>query len=65
MIEVPVPLDCVDGFQEAYYGRPEAFLSASVRRSQSAWGFIAPDEQERMVARLAADLSTGEWDCLI
>jgi SAM-dependent methyltransferase len=23
---VPIPLDCVDGFQEAFYGRPEAFL---------------------------------------
>ena len=22
---IPVPFDCIDGFQEAYYGRPEAF----------------------------------------
>ncbi len=33
---VPVPFDCVDGFTEAFYGRPEAFLEPEVRRSQSA-----------------------------
>ena len=33
---VPVPIDCVDGFTEAYYARPEAFLDPEVRRSQSA-----------------------------
>ncbi|MGO8874088.1 MAG: class I SAM-dependent methyltransferase [Acidimicrobiales bacterium] len=30
---VPVPLECADGFTEAFYGRPEAFLDPSVRRS--------------------------------
>jgi hypothetical protein len=33
---VPIPFDCVDGFTEAFYGRPEAFLDPAVRRSQSA-----------------------------
>lgn len=59
---IPVPLDCVDGFQEAYYGRPEAFLSPAVRRAQSAWGFIEEAQQNELVARLAADLASGEWD---
>ncbi|WCT14816.1 class I SAM-dependent methyltransferase [Mucilaginibacter jinjuensis] len=59
---VSVPLNCVDGFQEAYYGRPEAFLSKEVRKAQSAWGFIAEDEQERIVKRLADDLESGAWD---
>ena len=59
---VPVPLDCVDGFQEAYYGRPEAFLSSAVRKGQSAWGFIPEDEQERIVKRLADELQSGKWD---
>ena len=26
---VPIPLDCTDGFQEAYYGRPELFLGST------------------------------------
>jgi hypothetical protein len=59
---VPVPLDCRDGFTEAFYGRPEAFLHPEVRRSQSAWSFVEPDAEARAVDRLAADLSSGRWD---
>jgi hypothetical protein len=59
---VPVPLDCTDGFNEAYYGRPEQLLDPAVRKSQSAWGFVAPEVEERIVAGLAADLASGAWD---
>lgn len=59
---VPVPLNCTDGFQEAFYGRPEAFLDPAVRKSQSAWGFIGPENEERMIAKLRTDLESGEWD---
>jgi SAM-dependent methyltransferase len=59
---VPVAIDCVDGFTEAYYARPERFLDPAVRRSQSAWGFVDPPAQARAVARLGADLDSGEWD---
>ncbi len=59
---VPVPFDCVDGFTEAFYGRPEAFLDPAVRRSQSAWSFVGPEAEARAVRRLAADLDTGRWD---
>lgn len=62
VIPVPIPLDCVDGFQEAYYGRPEAFLSKTVRQSQSAWGFLPDGMEERLVKALADDLESGEWD---
>jgi SAM-dependent methyltransferase len=59
---VPVPVDCRDGFTEAFYARPEAFLDASVRDSQSAWSFVEEAAVERAVARLAADLDSGEWE---
>jgi SAM-dependent methyltransferase len=59
---VPVPIDCVDGFTEAYYARPERFLERAVRQSQSAWGFVEPAAEERGIRRLAADLASGEWD---
>jgi hypothetical protein len=59
---VPIPIDCVDGFAEAYYARPERFLDAAVRRSQSAWGFVEPATIAGAVARLRADLDSGEWD---
>lgn len=59
---IPIPLDCVDGFQEAFYGRPEAFLEKEVRLSQSAWGFLEDDIQEKLIKRLADDLASGAWD---
>jgi SAM-dependent methyltransferase len=59
---VPVPLDCTDGFTEAYYGRPEALLDATVRAGQSAWQFADVEAVSAGLGRLAADLASGEWD---
>jgi SAM-dependent methyltransferase len=59
---VPVPADCVDGFAEAYYARPEELLEPEVRRSQSAWGFVDGDAERRSVEALERDLASGEWD---
>ncbi|RYY96120.1 MAG: class I SAM-dependent methyltransferase [Chitinophagaceae bacterium] len=62
IMPVPVPLDCRDGFQEAFYGRPEAFLDPEVRRAQSAWGFLPEEKQEELAGRLRAALESGDWD---
>lgn len=62
VIPIPIPLDCKDGFQEAFYGRPEAFLDPEVRLSQSAWGFIPNEVQAELVERLKMDLENGNWD---
>lgn len=59
---VPIPFDCVDGFTEAFYGRPEAFLDPAVRAAQSAWGFVDPVATDRAVAALRSDLADGTWD---
>jgi SAM-dependent methyltransferase len=59
---VPVARDCVDGFTEAYYARPEAFLVEANRRAQSAWGFVDRAVEDAFVARLRADLDSGAWD---
>jgi len=59
---VPIPIDCIDGFSEAYYARPEAFLDPEVRRWQSGWSFISPKETDQIVERLRGDLESGEWD---
>lgn len=59
--KVPIPIDCVDGFTEAYYARPEAFLDPAVRRSQSAWSFVNEEDQQRFVKRLREDLESGNW----
>ena len=59
---VPVPIDCTDGFTEAFYARPERFLDPAVRRAQSAWGFVSPDVERRAIGRLRRDLESGEWE---
>ncbi|HVS69073.1 MAG TPA: methyltransferase domain-containing protein [Mycobacteriales bacterium] len=62
VVNVPIPLDCVDGFLEAFYGRPERLLEEPVRRAQSTWSFIDPAATARAVADLRADLESGDWD---
>ena len=59
---IAVPRDCADGFQVAYYARPEAFLQKKVRKSQSAWGFVSAEVEDRIVKTLADDLASGKWD---
>ena len=55
-------VQCVDGFTEAFYGRPERFLDPAVRAAQSAWGFVDPAAARRGLARLERDLASGAWD---
>ena len=59
---VPIPRDCQDGFVEAFYARPESYLDPAVRRSQSPWAFLETGCEQRIVARLRADLESGAWD---
>ena len=60
--DVPIPLDCTDGFVEAFYGRPEALLDQAVRSGQSAWQFVDPAATAAGLDRLAEDLRSGAWD---
>lgn len=59
---VPIPLDCTDGFGEAYYGRPESLLDPAARRANSAWSFVDATIADGYVAALAHDLASGAWD---
>ena len=59
---VPVPRDCVDGFGEAYYARPEAFLRPEVRAATSGLVLTDPTAVQRGLDRLEDDLATGAWD---
>lgn len=60
--EVPIPIDCTDGFTEALYARPEHFLDPDVRRAQSVWGFVEEATAARGLERLQEDLATGHWE---
>jgi SAM-dependent methyltransferase len=59
---VPIPLDCTDGFNEAYYGRPEKLLEPDARLSCSAWSFVDEATEHRFTERLRRDLHDGTWD---
>lgn len=62
VLSVPIPLDCSDGFGEAYYGRPERLLDPGARLANSAWSFVDASIGERFVADLGRDLDNGVWD---
>lgn len=59
---VPVPFNCRDGFNEAYYGRPEMLLNEAARLSCSAWSFVTPETATEYVRTLKASLEGGDWD---
>lgn len=59
---VPIPFDCTDGFNEAYYGRPERLLDDGARLACSAWSFVPADIREAYVSHLQRALANGDWD---
>ena len=62
VLPVNIPLDCRDGFNEAYYGRPERLLETGARKACSGWSFVSPQVVERFERTLQADLNSGAWD---
>jgi SAM-dependent methyltransferase len=58
VVPVPIPHDCTDGFMGAYWRRPEAYLTPEVRRAIST---LAVADLDSGLARLEADLASGEW----
>jgi SAM-dependent methyltransferase len=59
---IPTPGDCVDGFFEAFWRRPEALLDPAIRGAQSMWALLEPGVEQRIVERLATALDCGAWD---
>jgi SAM-dependent methyltransferase len=62
VIDVAIPRDCSDGFQGAYWCRPEAYLDAGVRGAISSFAKLTRAELADGLARLGDDLASGEWD---
>jgi len=59
---VPIPGDCTDGFNGAYWRRPRAILDPAVWGPMSALSLIPAADRAAGMARLRADLDSGEWD---
>jgi SAM-dependent methyltransferase len=58
---VLIPWDCADGFFEAYWRQPEAYLDDQVRRGISVWARVGPEAEQRAVRSLRDDLASGRW----
>jgi len=58
---VLIPWDCADGFFEAYWRRPEAYLDDHVRRGISVWARVGAETEQRAVRSLRDDLASGRW----
>jgi SAM-dependent methyltransferase len=61
MEPVLIPWDCADGFFEAYWRRPQAYLGDHVRRGVSVWARVGPEAEQRAVRSLRDDLASGRW----
>src|SRR5258705_3216268 len=59
---VLIPWDCADGFFEAYWRRPEAYLDDHVRRGMSVWTRVGPEAEQRAVRSLRDDHVSGRCD---
>jgi len=55
----PIPHDCIDGFDGAYWKRPQAFLDPHVRKNMSVFSKI--ENIEPILQQLADDLESGKW----
>jgi SAM-dependent methyltransferase len=62
ILPIPIPFTCKDGFNEAYYGRPEKLLEDGARLACSAWSFVEPETSHDYVEHLRRDLENGAWD---
>lgn len=58
---VPVPWDCTDGFQAAYWRRPERYLDPAVRASISTFAQRADEDLAPGLRALESDLASGAW----
>jgi SAM-dependent methyltransferase len=61
VIPVPIPADCADGFNAAYWSRPAAYLDPEIWRAMSALALIPDRDRADGMRQLAADLDSGEW----
>jgi len=59
---VPIPHDCTDGFLGSHWRRPHGYLDPAVRAGMSGFSRLAEGEADAALARLEADLRSGEWE---
>ncbi len=58
---VMIPSDCVDGFNWAFWRRPEAYLDPEVRACMSGLAILPDALVAQRMERLRADIADGTW----
>jgi hypothetical protein len=58
---VPVPHDCRDGFYQAYWRRPHAYLDKWIRDGISVFHALSSEEVSGAIESLRRDLDEGDW----
>jgi len=61
VIPVAIPYDCTDGFQAAYWRRPEMYLRKDVQATISTLAQLPTDVISIALERLRSDLDSGVW----
>jgi SAM-dependent methyltransferase len=61
VVPFEIPFDFSDGYQPAFWRRPEAYLDPRVRAASSTFAQLSDDVVEPAMERLRADLSSGAW----
>jgi SAM-dependent methyltransferase len=59
--EFPIPHDFTDGYQPAFWRRPEAYLDRAIRAASSTYATLPDEIIEPAMRRLQADLASGSW----
>lgn len=59
---VPVPHDCQDGFYQAYWRRPRAYLDLGVRDGISVFHHLPANDVSSAMKQLRRDLDDGAWE---
>jgi SAM-dependent methyltransferase len=61
VVPFPIPHDFTDGFQHAFWRRPEAFLDPRIRAASSLFAIVPPGSVEPALEQLRSDLDSGAW----
>ncbi len=56
-----IPHDFTDGFQAAFWRRPEVYLDPEVRAASSTFATLPPELVDPGIERLRRDLESGRW----
>ena len=56
-----IPFDFADGYQPAFWRRPEAYLDPWVRAASSTFAQLPDSVIEPAMERLRADIESGAW----